>query len=664
MSAVKEWLQRRFISILDLDKWMDMQVGGTETASGVYVNENTALNATGVLACVKILSETVASLPLPVYQRLQPRGKQRAIGHPLYSLLHDQPNPEMTSFVFREVLQGHLCTWGNAYAEIEWDMVRGWPKALWPLRPDKMQVRRIDGKVTYIYRLPNGTDIQIPSYRILHIPGFGFDGLVGYSPIQLAKDAIGLSLAAEQYNNRFFKNDGRPGGVLKHPKNLGDKAYERLKKDWEEMHTGLSNSHRVAILEEGMDFTAIGFPPEAAQLLGTRKFQLNEIARIYRVPPHMLADLERATFSNIEHQSIDFAVHTIRPWLVRWEQGYASKLFLADKEKFFAEHLIDGLLRGDGQARSEYYAKMFNIGVYSQNDIREKENDNPFEGGDKRYVPLNMVPIDMIGEMLDPEEKTPAEKNSRSLPVTHEHMEQRKLSEAKNRSRIANRYKNLFNDAGTRVVAREVKDIRRAIKKHLSERDSTDLLLYLDDYYRKAPEWIRKTMAPVLLSLGEAIRDAAMQEVNAEPLDTTEWINGYADRYGSQHAGSSLGQLKELLKRADIEATDPYELIDERLIEWEEKRPGKIASRETVELSNKMARFVFMGAGITRLRWVAIGSKSCPYCQEMNGKVVGIELPFLGASDSLESDDGSMRINKPTLTPQLHDGCECQIVAD
>lgn len=643
-----------------------MQVGGTASTSGVYVSETTALNATAVLACVKILAETVASLPLPVYQRLQPRGKQRATNHPLYSLLHDQPNPEMTSFVFREALQGHLGTWGNAYAEIEWDMKRGWPKALWPLRPDRMQVKRENGKIIYIYRLPDGTQAKLPAFRVFHIPGFGYDGLIGYSPISLAKDAIGLSMAAEQFNNRFFKNDARPGGALKHPKTLGKEAHERLKKDWADMHAGLENKHRVAILEEGMEFQEIGFPPEAAQLLGTRKFQLQEIARVYRVPLHMIGDLERATFSNIEHQSIDFVVHTIRPWLIRWEQTITSKILMADKERYFAEFVIDGLLRGDTQARFEAYSKGFSIGAFSVNEILELENRNPIgPEGDERFVPMSLVPLSMAKEIVEPKEPDPEpgpepeDKNKRSLPP----LEQRNNA-AKHRSKLAKRYESLLHDAGARVVAREVKDLRRAVKKHLGERDARDFSDYLDDYYKRAPDWIQKTMMPVILSLGEAIRDAALQEVGGDPPDTAKWLSGYAENYGKQHANSSSGQLRKLLERANTEVIDPEELITERLDEWEEKRPGKIASRETVELSNKMARFVFVGAGITRLRWVALGNKSCEFCQQLDGKVVGIEYPFVGASESLEGENDNMRINKPTMTPPLHSACECTIMAD
>lgn len=636
-----------------------MQVIGSESTSGVYVSENNALASTAVLACVKILAETISTLPLPVYQRLDPRGKQRAPNHPLYHLLHSQPNPEMTSVIFRETLQGHLGTWGNGYAEIEWDTKKGWPKALWPLRPDRMKVKRENGKIFYFYRLPDSQEVRLPAFRVFHIPGFGYDGRVGYSPIQLAKDAIGLSLAAEKYNNNFFKNDGRPGGALKHPKTLGDEAHKRLKKDWEDMHSGLSNAHRVAILEEGMEWQEIGVPPEAAQLLGTRSYQLADIARIYRIPGVLLGlDDKTNTYASAEQFFISFMVHCIRPWLVRWEQTITSKLFLGD-DKYFAEFLADGLLRGDIQSRYQAYAIARQWGWKSANDILELENQNPIgPQGDIYLVPMNMVPADQV-DLYKPKQSGEPEQE-RTLPP----LENRSINAAKHRAALAKRYERLFEDAGARIVSREVKDLKRAAKKMLKERDSTDFLLYLEDYYRKAPEWIARTILPVLLSLGEAVRDVAAQEVGIDPVDTSEWLSGYAERYGTQHANSSEGQLRALITRAQTEVLVPYELIEARLDEWEERRPGKIALAQTVELSNKMARFIFAGAGIARLRWVALGNNSCPYCQELNGKIMGIDSPFVGAAESLESEDGRMRINKPTFTPQLHEGCECQIVPD
>ena len=657
--VLTRWLEARQLKadLSKFEEFMDFLVDGREGAAGVNVTEKTALHSTAVFSCVRVLAETIASLPLPVYRRLEPRGKQRAPEHTLYRILHDQPNPYMTSFVFRETLMGHLGTWGNAYAEIDWT-AGGQVKSLWPLRPDRMKEIKYNeaGNLVYVYRLPDGTDKPFQSYQILHIPGLGFDGFIGYSPIAMARDAVGLSLATEEYGARFFKNGAKPGGVLEHPGKL--KNPESLRKSWNEMHQGLSNQHRIAILEEGMKYTQIGIPPNDAQFLETRKFQKSEIASIYRVPPHMIADLERATFSNIEHQSIDFVVHTIRPWLVRWEQAIKQKLFMSlEGSQYFAEFLVDGLLRGDTQSRYAAYSVGRQWGWLSANDVLEMENKNPIgEQGDIYLVPMNMVPAEQAKQM--PQINAPEPEENQKAPD----VEKRNINAARNRSRLAKRYELLFQDAAARVVAREVRDLKRAVKKHLGERDSTDFYNYMDDYYKKAPEWIKKTMLPVFLSLGEAVRDAAAQEAGAEPPETTEWIDGYAERYAAQHASSSSGQVAALLTEARAEGLDPAELVDERLNEWEEKRPGKIASRETVEQCNKIARFVFISAGVTRLMWVAVGSESCPYCQELNGKIVGIQAPFLGASETLESDDGRMRINKPAFTPQLHDGCECQVI--
>jgi HK97 family phage portal protein len=298
------------------------------TASGKTVNERTAMQTTAVYACVRILAETIASLPLNVY-RSTDIGKEKAIDHQLYYLLHDEPNPEMTSFVFRETLMSHLLLWGNAYAQIIRDG-RGRILALYPLLPDRMAVdRTTDGQLFYEYRKDAGYVILRPE-DVLHIPGLGFDGLVGYSPIAMAKNAVGMAIATEEYGAKFFANGANPGGVLEHPGVVKDPA--RIRESWNAVYQGSGNAHRVAVLEEGMKFQPIGIPPEQAQFLETRKFQTEEICRIFRVPPHLVANLDKATFSNIEHQSISFVVHTIRPWLVRLEQGM-NKALLSQSEK-------------------------------------------------------------------------------------------------------------------------------------------------------------------------------------------------------------------------------------------------------------------------------------------------------------------------------------------
>nr|DAK25088.1 MAG TPA: Portal [Caudoviricetes sp.] len=358
-----------------------------QTAAGKAVNERTAMQTTAVYACVRILAESIACLPFAVYRRWE-GGKEIAYEHPLYFLLHDAPNSEMTSFVFRETLMAHLLLWGNAYAQILRDD-RGNVLGLYPLLPDKMEVSRDSrtGEIYYTYTRsteenPNFADkgqIRLRREDVLHIPGLGFDGLVGYSPIAMAKNAIGIALATEEYGAAFFKNGARPGGVLEHPGVLKDPS--KLRESWHAVYGGTMNTGRIAVLEEGVKYQQIAIPPEEAQFLETRKFQIDEIARLYRVPPHMIGDLEKSSFNNIEQQSLEFVKYTLNPWVVRWEQSL-QKALLTDRERkeYFIRFKVDGLLRGDYKSRMEGYAIGRQNGWLSANDIRSLEDLNPIEG--------------------------------------------------------------------------------------------------------------------------------------------------------------------------------------------------------------------------------------------------------------------------------------------
>jgi len=363
------------------------------TTSGKTVNERTAMQTTAVYACVRILAETIASLPLHTYKYMD-RGKDKALDHPLYYLLHDEPNPEMTSFVFRETLMSHLLLWGNAYAQIIRDG-RGRVVALYPLLPDKITVDRTsNGEIFYQYLKDTGTVI-LRAEEVLHIPGLGFDGLVGYSPIAMAKNAIGMSIATEEYGAKFFANGANPGGVLEHPGVVKDP--KRVRESWNTVYQGSTNAHRVAVLEEGMKFQAIGIPPEQAQFLETRKFQTEEICRIFRVPPHLVASLDKATFSNIEHQSISFIDNTIIPWVSRIEQSLQRSLFTETEKKiYFIKFNLNARLRGDAASRANFYQTMRQNGIMSANDIRELEEMNliPDELGGSKYL-VNGNFIDM-----------------------------------------------------------------------------------------------------------------------------------------------------------------------------------------------------------------------------------------------------------------------------
>ena len=388
------------------------------STAGKRVNERSAMQMTAVYSCVRILAEAVAGLPLHLYRYKEDGGKEKALDHPLYLLLHDEPNPEMSSFVFRETLMTHLLLWGNAYAQIIRNG-KGEVIALYPLMPNRMVVDRdIHGQLYYQYTRSTeeaptmkGVTVNLPPSDVLHIPGLGFDGLVGYSPIAMAKNAIGMAIACEEYGAKFFANGAAPGGVLEHPGTIKDP--QRVRESWQSTFGGSGNSNKIAVLEEGMKYTPIGISPEQAQFLETRKFQVNEIARIFRVPPHMVGDLEKSSFSNIEQQSLEFVKYTLDPWVIRWEQTIHRSLLLPDeKSQYFVKFNLEGLLRGDYQSRMNGYAIGRQNGWMSANDIRELENLDRIpaeEGGDLYLINGNMLPLKDAGAFANTEpDRAPA----------------------------------------------------------------------------------------------------------------------------------------------------------------------------------------------------------------------------------------------------------------
>lgn len=385
-------------------------MGGS--TSGKQVTERSAMQMTAVYSCVRILSEAVAGLPLHLYRYKEGGGKEKAIDLPLYRLMHDEPNPEMSSFVFRETLMTHLLLWGNAYAQIIRNG-KGEVIALYPLMPNKMRVERDEnGSLYYEYihssdeaDTMKNTTVRLTPYNVLHIPGLGFDGLVGYSPIAMAKNAIGMAIACEEYGAKFFANGAAPSGVLEHPGVIKDP--QKVREAWQSQFGGSQNANKIAVLEEGMKYTPISISPEQAQFLETRKFQINEIARIFRVPPHMVGDLERSSFSNIEQQSLEFVKYTLDPWVMRWEQSLSRALFTEEEKKtLFFKFNVEGLLRGDYQSRMNGYATARQNGWMSANDIRELENMDKIpaeQGGDLYLINGSMLPMQNAGAYANKE---------------------------------------------------------------------------------------------------------------------------------------------------------------------------------------------------------------------------------------------------------------------
>lgn len=370
-------------------------IGSADDLGTVFngrVTEEKALGIDAVFACVNLYARTLASMPLLLYEKT-PEGKRRAVNHPLYRLLHNEPNPNMTSHNFRKIMEASLKLWGNAYAWIEFD--NSWRvKYLWPLLPGNVFPQRSlqTGELFYDAVLYNGESRRFRAYEMVHIPGLGFDGISGRSPVRQFAETMGFNLDIKSYGRKFFKNGARPSGVLQHPGSLSEEAQKRLERKFDKRYSGIENTGKTILLEEGMTYHQIGVPPEEAQFIESRKYSVEEIARIYGVPPHMIGDLEHATFSNIESQDINFAKHSIVPECVNWEQELMRKL-LNDEEqaRYEIEFNMEGLVRGDMESRYRAYAIGRQWGFLTADDIRTKENMSNVDGGGITYVPLNMI---------------------------------------------------------------------------------------------------------------------------------------------------------------------------------------------------------------------------------------------------------------------------------
>ncbi|HPA14898.1 MAG TPA: phage portal protein [Desulfobacterales bacterium] len=359
----------------NLDKFLDRP-----SSSGVNVNETVALGIPAVYACVRVLAESIASLPLITYERFPNGDKQRATGFSLYPILHDQPNPIMTSLELRELLMGHLCLRGNSYCLIERDA--GAVVALWPLHPDRVTVE-VDGReLLYIYQ-SDGKEEKYRMEDILHIRGMSSDGMIGYSPLALLRDSFGHAKALSAYSANFFKNGASPGGILSTPNALKPEALANLRKAWAEGHQGKGNHHRVAILDGDLKWQSVGISPEDSQMIESQKFSVVEIARCFRVPLNLIMDYERSTYSNVTEQNRSFLTHTLTPWMERIEQAiHKSLLTESEKQRYFVEHLTHNFLKANTRERFGAYKIARDAGFLSVNEIRQLENMNSVEGGD------------------------------------------------------------------------------------------------------------------------------------------------------------------------------------------------------------------------------------------------------------------------------------------
>jgi len=467
--------------------------------AGVRVDHETALTYSAVYAAVRVIAETISTLPWRVL-RLNPDGtRERLPTSPVERVLNVRPNPEMSPFSFRETMVSWALTWGNGYAEIVRDGA-GRVTELWPIAPDRVDVRRDDsGALVYEIRNNRGERTYLPSSSVYHLHGLGYDGLVGYSVITLAARNIGLGLASEQFAGSFFANGAVLSGIVEHPGHLSDVAHANLRKSLAE-NTGPKNAYKPMILEEGLKWTQIGIPPEDAQLLATRQFSVIDIARWFRVPPHKLADLERATFSNIEHQDREFVVNTLMPWTIRMEQEADYKLFPNRGNAAYTKLQVNALMRGDSQARAEFYQKMANMGVFSINEVRALEDMDPIgPDGDKRLVQINQTTLEKIGND-DPEDTEPTIAPAQDQRGAHVR---------------------LVQDVLARVIKKEMHRAETAVDRY-DDRES--MSSWIDSFLGgSTPEMIRDYLMPACAAYASTI--------GAPEQACSSALNAYVDQH-------------------------------------------------------------------------------------------------------------------------------------
>jgi len=516
-----------------------------------------------------------------------------------------------------------------------------------------------DGDITYTYQPGGGRpERTFKQEEILHLRGLSSDGLVGYSPVMTMQDAIGLSIATEMYGAKFFAQGTRPPGVLKHPEKKTPEAKKNIAKSWLEAYSGSDNWHKVAILDEGMEFGPIGMTSEEAQMLGTRTFQVGEVARMLNLHTHMLKDTSgpAAGYNSIVQMFLEYAVVTMTPWVVLWEESLMTALLTpAEQEQYIIKFSMEGLLRGDPETRASFYQIMTGLGAFSPNDILGLEDRNPIgPEGDRRFISVQYLPLDSL-EVVEPESP---QRNARA--------ELRSMRSIGLRQNYQKSYSRVFREAGARIVSREVRALRRMVKSELGERSAGSLIEKFAEFFPRHQQYISEQMRGPLMAYAEVVSAAAAEEIGVEGEMTQEmeaFVGRYADTVAIRHVESSQGQLEALIEENQGEEIGVA--LNTRLDEWEEKRPDKIGLRESVQAGAAIAIFTYTANGIKRKVWVC-GSNPCPICRQLSGKTVEITGSFASKGDVIDPDDGEtapLEIHRDFGHPQLHEGCVCGVSA-
>ncbi|MCK4624082.1 MAG: phage portal protein [Phycisphaerae bacterium] len=546
-------------------QWLLDAFGATPTVSGESVSEESALKVAAVYALTCTIANAMKVLPLNVYKTRPGGGKDKQTNHNAQWLLHHEPNPEMTPSQFKGVMQVWASLYSSAYAIIQ-SKPGGGSIALWPVHPTSVVIHRRNdtGPLEYIVRLPDQSQMAVPFEQMIQIYGMSTDGVNGHSTIRQGREAIGAALAMEKFGAAFFGNNARPATILKHPQSVGDEGVAALRKSWQDMYGGAANAGKTAILEEGMDVVTIGTDPEKAQALETRVFIVQELARLFKVPPHKIAELSHATYTNIEHQAIEFYTDTVHPWCVTWEEELTRKLLSPDERRagVYVKFGMNAILRADAKTRSEFYGKALTMGWMSPDEVRELEEMNPMPDGlgKEFFMQGAMKTVAKIVEGKEaPAPVPPVPPAEPEEPEEEKEPEEDEDEEKKSRS-LDNAYRPLFRDAYGRIIHKEVDRLRRATRKH--KPDVAAFAEWVKEFYANGhASYVSETLTPLWYSY-DAIRGV--------PSDARETATHFI--------GSSRGQILGLIR--DNPGSEVWELLEGRFAEWLESRADTCAESE------------------------------------------------------------------------------------
>jgi HK97 family phage portal protein len=577
---------RGFESIADLDRRLDA-VGSDQSVAGTTVDRITAINLSAVFNAVTLITGMMASLPLHLYERISDTKRRRLSNHPTAKLL-EKPNEEMLGYIWREIAQNHLLMQGNHYAQKIPDTT-GRIVRLWPWNPQAVRTEKKAGRLKYIFLKNDGTEMMLDREQVLHIPGLGFDGRKGYSVLELARDSFGLGMALQEFGGRFFGDGTHLGGFLRHPGELSEKAHDALETEMKEKYHGIKKSHQWILLEEGTEAQPLGIAPEDAQFLGSRLFEVQEVARWFNLPPSKLKDLSGAIKSNIEQEQLSYVGDTILPWAVRMEMHLTDALLMPEeRESLYIEYNMEGALRADTESRNKAYEIMRRNGALNANEWRAKENMDAIAGpaGNVYVLPVNYANAEMIAQSPPEPPSNDAIEEDRTLRIVASRGDRAARSQAERR-RLANQYQGLFERAVDTILKRESNALLKIARESFNTRDADQFIAEVQDWYEEQEPWIQSQYAGVYTAYGDDIYPIAAAEVGAEDDVSDAYrktVEAFIATATIRHIISSRGQIIKVAVDAEwVTDKEREEAIEKRVQRWEKDRALKIARRESVD---------------------------------------------------------------------------------